>query len=192
MKCSVQNHSGFTLIELMVVAAMLGILLAIALPNLIKARISANEANARKAMQTLRDSEGEYFSADMDGDGNLNYTDSIGDLSTPGTLRCPSDGCTEQDALVDGSFEEANSTSGSADCVNPKAGYCFRFDPVVEPDSNGKFDDFGWQSSASMINKTGRKDFSVYADGVIRCTRSSSSVGTPGTFEAARSALGCP
>jgi prepilin-type N-terminal cleavage/methylation domain-containing protein len=60
-----KGEKGFTLIELLVVAAIIGILLAIAIPNLIKARMSANEASARKSMQTLRDAEGEYFEQDL-------------------------------------------------------------------------------------------------------------------------------
>ena len=72
-----KGEKGFTLIELLVVAAIIGILLALAIPNLLKARISANEANAAKMMQTLRDAEGEYFEQDLDNDGIRNYTNII-------------------------------------------------------------------------------------------------------------------
>jgi len=63
---SLYNNEGVTLIELMIVAGIISILLAIAVPNLLRTRISANEANARKAIQTLRDAEYEYFEQELD------------------------------------------------------------------------------------------------------------------------------
>ncbi len=182
-----RGEKGFTLIELLVVAAIIGILLAIAIPNLIKARMSANEANARKSMQTLRDAEGEYFEQDLDNDGERNFTDLIGADGTANSLRQPGSAFSEEDALIDSSFEGAD----GAGCADPKAGYCIQWDDDVVANAGGDFDDFGWQTSMTSFNKTGRRDFSVYADGAIRCTLSTSAVGSAGTFEADRTDPGC-
>src|ERR1700757_2753633 len=101
LKGSRKGEKGFTLIELLVVSAIIGILLAIAIPNLLMARISANEASARKMMQTLFDAEGMYFEQDLDGNGEKDFTAQIGTLTTGSSLRCPSQGggCKEADAL---------------------------------------------------------------------------------------------
>ncbi|MGI9534121.1 MAG: type IV pilin protein [Thermodesulfobacteriota bacterium] len=191
-----EKNKGYTLIELLVVAAVIGILLAIAIPNWIKARISANEANARKAMQTLRDAEGEFFEQDMDGNGNLDYVDRIGSLGTSPSLRDPEGTSVENDALIDNSFEgavgSADTDPGTADCDNsggmdPKAGYCIGFSTKggdITPTGNVA-DDFGWVTSMTSFRKNGRKDFAVYADGVIRCTLSgTTTLGLPGDFNA--------
>ena len=171
------------------VAAIIGILLAIAIPNLMKARMSANEANARKSMQTLRDAEGEYFEQDLDDVGGRDFTDQIGDIATPGTLRSPGNTGEEEDALIDSSFEGADMVNG---CTDPKAGYCLQWDDlVVSNQATGLFDDFGWQASMTSFNKTGRRDFSVYGDGAIRCTVSTVATSEVGAFESVRETAGC-
>ena len=203
-----RRDKGFTLIELLVVCAIIGIILALAIPNLFKARISANEANARKSMQTLRDAEGEFFEQDMNDDGKRNFTNLMGDLTTTDSLRCPNlaslEGCTEQGALVDNSFEGALATGTSpanSDCVDSKAGYCVGWTAdagppdiagadITDPDplvSGILESDFGWEASMTSAFKNGRRDFGVWGDGVIRCTLSAQgTVGAPGLFDASR------
>ncbi len=189
-----KDQAGFTVIELLVVALIIGILLAIAIPKLFAARFSANEANTRKALQTLRDAESLYFEQDLDNDAVKNYTSQIGNMTTGGTLRCPPSGgnCTEEDSLVDSTFEGAVSTGVLADCVDPKAGYCIQFASDVDAtDPLTLQAEYGWKASMTSVRKTGRRDFAVYADGVIRCAISLETIGAPGIFQADRTSNAC-
>ena len=184
------KNKGFTLIELLIVATIIGLLLALAIPNLLKARISANHANAKKSLQTIRDAEYEYFTLDLDNDGNSNFTNIVGTLSTDNSLRCPDTPCDVFDALIDSTFEDMETVSASADCIDPHAGYCLKFTDAVSFSSLDH--DFAWAVSPASVNRTGTLDMVVFADNVIRCTVSTMSTSSEGQFQATRSSLVCP
>ena len=64
---------GFTLIELMIVIAIIAIIAAIAIPNLIEARKNGNETAAIGALKTITSAQALFREADKEADGNLDY-----------------------------------------------------------------------------------------------------------------------
>ena len=151
-----KKQKGFSLIELLIVVAIILIIAAIAIPNLLRSRMAANEASAVGSIRTMNTAAITYSSTYGNG-----FPPSLAAIGTTGTAAV---GCNNASLL------DTVLTAGT------KSGYGFGLQPgsvaaAATPPTGctGGFAD-GYVVTAQPVNTgtTGQRSFCSDASGVIR------------------------
>jgi len=145
-----KNQKGFSLIELLIVVAIILIIAAIAIPNLMRSKIQANEAAAVETLKTL-DTSVVMYSTTYGG-----FPHALADMG-------PSSG--------------AATTSAAADLIDSvlatgvKSGFKYAY-AVVSTDPAGNVLSYSITATPITLGVTGQRSFYTDQSGTIRSTTS--------------------
>lgn len=143
-----KKQKGFSLIELLIVVAIILIIAAIAIPSFLNSRMSANEASAVGSLRAITTAETAYSSTYP----NIGYSALLSDLAEGAASPCiatPVQACLIDAVLASGSKSGYTITYTQDASSTPSVGYQIIANPMT------------W-------NATGRRSFFTNQPGVIR------------------------
>lgn len=155
---TMRKPKGFSLIELLIVVAIILIIAAIAIPNLLRAKMAANESSAVGSIRTINTAEITYASA---------YP-TVGfapDLASLGSTASPCVPSQTTACLIPSTLSQANTT--------PKSGYTFN--AAGNTAGSGSINvSYYAEGHPVSINQTGIRSFCSVEDAVIRSDQAGS------------------
>ena len=149
------EQKGFSLIELLIVVALILVIAAIAIPNLLRARIAANESAAVAALRTLNTAQISYNSSFP----TIGFATSLSSLAGTNCAPPGSSGACIIDTQLASGTKSGYSFAISGTSGTPNATYTFIASPLTP-------------------NQTGVRYFCTFGDAVLRYSTTSISTCT--------------
>ena len=150
-----RKQQGFSLIELLIVVAIILIIAAIAIPNLMRAKMAANETSAVESVRTVTTGEISYQSAFP----NVGYAPALANLGGPLGAACVPSQTTA--CVIDSVLANNGNPAGSG-----KSGY--KFATGAGTQAGGVNVGYTISGVPMAMNSTGVRAFCAEEDAVIR------------------------